>query len=127
MKTLIRLMFASVMIAFAAPSYAGQAVQMFVCEIEDEVTEEVLLQRASAWLKAAKTVKGGENLTMSLHDPVAARMEQGDVLAVVVAPSLAEWGTFWDNYKGSAADKLDTENDDVTCTSSRLFESFAIE
>ena len=126
MKMLIKFVFASILMIAAAPAYAGQAVQVFVCEIEDEVTEEVLIQRASAWLKAAKTVKGGENLTASLHDPVAGNMKQGDVLFVIVAPSLTEWGTFWDNYKDSAADKLDKENDDIVCPNSRLFESVVV-
>ena len=126
MKTFIQFVFASVLLIASAPAYAGQAVQVFVCEIEDEVTEEVLIQRASAWLKAAKTVKGGENLKASLHDPVAGNMNQGDVLFVIVAPSLTEWGTFWDNYKDSAADKLDKENDDIVCPNSRLFESVVV-
>ncbi|MGI9371761.1 MAG: hypothetical protein ACR2OJ_04640 [Hyphomicrobiales bacterium] len=127
MKTIVKLIFASMLMIVAAPAYAGQAVQVFVCQINEDVTEAVLIQRASEWLKAAKTVKGGENLKASLHDPVAAEMGQNDVLFVIVAPSLTEWGTFWDNYRGSAADKLDKDNDDVVCPKSRLFESVVIE
>ncbi|MGI9483829.1 MAG: hypothetical protein ACR2OR_15890, partial [Hyphomicrobiales bacterium] len=83
MRKLLQLALFSLLGFVVTPAYAGQAVQVFVCEIEDELTEEVLIQRASAWLKAAKTVKGGENLKASLHDPVAGNMKQGDVLFVV--------------------------------------------
>jgi hypothetical protein len=112
--------------AFAAPAYAAQAVQIFACEIDDELTEDELETRSSAWLAAAKTVKGGENLRAFLHHPVAAKMDNGDVMLLIVAPSIAEWGTFWDNYKNSAADKLDQKNPDVACPNSFLFEAVEI-
>ena len=105
---------------------AGQAVHIFACEVKDEVTEKKREAAASGWPKAAKTMKGGANLQASLHHPVAAKMDNGDVLFVVVAPSLAEWGMFWDGYKGSAADKLDQANDDIACPDSALWEAVQV-
>jgi hypothetical protein len=81
---------------------------------------------ASSWLKAAKTQKGGENLQVYLHHPVAAKMDNGDVLFVVTAPSLAEWGVFWDGYKGSAADQLDKTDNGIACPNSALWEAVEI-
>jgi hypothetical protein len=50
-----------------------------------------------------------------------------DVMFVVVAPSFAEWGTFWDNYGGSEAAALENEqNEAVVCPDSVLWESFTV-
>lgn len=122
----MRLIFAAMLMVIAAPAYSAQAVHIFACEVDDELTEEKLEAAASAWLAAAKTMKGGANLKAFLHHPVAAKMDNGDVLFLIVSPSLAEWGTFWDGYKGSAADKLDQANEDVACPDSALFEAVEI-
>ncbi|MGB5212900.1 MAG: hypothetical protein WBN88_04525 [Anderseniella sp.] len=126
MKIFFRLIIVAMIMAFAAPAYAAQAYQIFACEVDDEVTEEMLETRASAWLAAAKTIKGGENLRAFVHHPVAAKMNEGDMMFVIVAPTIAEWGTFWDNYKNSAADKLDQKNSDVACPDSFLFEAVEV-
>jgi hypothetical protein len=126
MKSLLRNTIAAMILGCTAPAFAAQAVQIFVCEVGDEVTEDVLESNASKWLAAAKTVKGGENLKAFLHHPVAAKMDNGDVMFVVVAPSIGEWGVFWDNYKNSAADKADKANPDVACPDSALFEAVEI-
>jgi hypothetical protein len=126
MKFFLRLTFVAMIMAIAAPAYAAQAVQIFACEVDDELTEDMLESQASKWLAAAKTVKGGENLKASLHFPIAAKMDNGDMMFVLVAPSVAEWGTFWDNYRGSAAEKLDTANSDVACPDSFLFDAVAV-
>lgn len=126
MKTFLQLVLFSVLTFAAAPAYAGQAVHIFACEVQDDVTEEKMEASASAWLKAAKTMKGGENLQVYLHHPVAAKMDKGDVLIVVVAPSLTEFGMFWDGYKGSAADNLDKTDTGIACPDSVLFEAVQI-
>jgi len=112
--------------ALAAPAHAGQAVQVFACEVDDELTEDVLEERASKWLAAARKVKGGENLKAFLHHPVAAKMGEVDMMLVVVAPTIAEWGVFWDNYKNSDADKMDKANPDVACPDSFLYEAVEV-
>jgi hypothetical protein len=126
LKSLLRYFVTVMVLGFTAPAFAAQAVQIFACEVNDEVTEEVLEANASKWLAAAKTVKGGENLRAFLHHPVAAKMDNGDVMFVIVAPSIAEWGLFWDNYKNSAPDKLDQANPEVACPDSFLFEAVEI-
>ena len=126
MNMFVKSALVSVFMVAAAPAFAGQAVHVFACEVQDEVTEEKMEAAASAWLKAAKTMKGGANLQASLHHPVAAKMDNGDVLFVVSAPSLVEWGIFWNGYKGSAADKLDQANTDIACPDSALWEAVQV-
>ncbi len=67
MKLILRFVFVAMIMALAAPAYAAQAVQMFACELDDDLTEADLESNASKWLAAAKTVKGGENLKAFLH------------------------------------------------------------
>jgi hypothetical protein len=126
MKLFLSLLLGTMMMVVAAPAYAAQAVQMFACEVDDELTEGQLEEQASKWLAAAKSVKGGENLKAILHHPVAAKMDKGDMVFVIVAPSIAEWGMFWDNYKNSAPDKLDKANTGVACPDSFLFEAVEV-
>jgi len=54
------------------------------------LTEEKLEEQASKWLAAAKSVKGGENLRAFLHHPVAAKMDKGDKMFVIAAPTIME-------------------------------------
>jgi hypothetical protein len=126
MSKILKFAFVAMLMTFAAPAYASKAVHIFACEVQDEVTEEKMEAATSAWLKAAKTMKGGENLQAYLHHPVVAKMDNGDVLIVIVAPSLAEWGVFWDGYKGSAADKLDKTDNGIACPNSALWEAVEI-
>ena len=107
MFAFIRLSLIAFFMALVTPAFAGGAVQAFTCEVGDEVTEEIMVSRASAWMAAAQTVKGGENIRVSLPWPVAANMDSGDVLFDGAKPTLAEWGAFCDNFGGSAPDKLD--------------------
>jgi hypothetical protein len=126
MSKILKFAFVAMLMTFAAPAYASKAVHIFACEVQDEVTEEKMEAATSAWLKAAKTMKGGENLQAYLHHPVVAKMDNGDVLIVIVAPSLAEWGVFWDGYKGSAADQLDKTDNGIACPNSALWEAVEI-
>ena len=73
-------------------------------------------------------MKGGEQLKAYLYYPIAAKLPGNtDLLFVVVAPSAAVWGAFWDGYKGSPAEQVDMDNRDlVVCTDSALMESIAV-
>jgi hypothetical protein len=121
-------MLALVMMVAVAPAFSGDAVQMWACEMDDDATEEQLEEMAAEWLAAAKKVKGGENLKAFVYFPIAVNATvEMDVMFVVVAPSFAEWGTFWDNYGGSEAAALENEqNEAVVCPDSVLWESFTV-
>ena len=116
-----RLMTVTSLLLFAAPAFSSSVVQIFHCNQDDETSDEQVDEIASAWLKAAKSMKGGENLQGYLRFPVAANVGENDFTFVLMAPSFAEWGTFTDGYAGSPAEEIDDKFDEIAdCTQSTL-------
>jgi hypothetical protein len=116
---------------FAAPVYSDsemRAVQVFVCEFGEDTIEEQVLELASAWLKAAKGMPGGKDLTVAVRFPVAEGIQDaGDFLFYITAPSFADWGAFTDAYEGSAASEVDDQFEDlVECGDSTVWEGHII-
>ncbi len=132
MKTLIQTVVISTLMIIAGPAWSAHgstshAIQILTCEQDSDTSDAKVETMASEWLKAAKKIKGGENLQLSLHFPVAAKSGEIDLLMVLKTPSLGEWGTFMDNYPGSAAEKIDTKyKDDLDCGDSSLWESVEV-
>jgi hypothetical protein len=128
MKTIVMLIAVSMLMIVAAPAYSAEVAQFFYCQEGVNATEEKMEAAASNWLKAAKTMKGGDGLKAYVYYPLAAKLPGNtDLFFVVVAPSAAAWGAFWDSYKNSPAEKADMENRDVViCTGSALMESIAV-
>jgi len=120
-------MFISILMMVAAPAWSDAALHIVTCQQDDELTDEKLEAFSAEWLKAAKTVKGGENLTLRLNFPVAAKAGEVDVAVMLIAPSFAEWGAFMDNYAGSAAEDVDSKSQDgLDCADGTLWESFKV-
>lgn len=111
------------------PVHAIEAWQAFDCVLEGEESEKDAIAAAKKWLKAARSMEGGEEMRASVHFPVAAGgAGDSDFKFIVIAPSFKAWGTFWDGYEGSPAHQIDLETDEITtCTRSRLFEVVVIE
>ena len=128
MKFIVSAVLIAMLMIVAVPAYSGGvAMQMFKCEMDDDATEQHVKDRAAEWLKAAKTMKGGENLEAYVYFPVAVNnMAETDLIFTVVAPSFAEWGMFWDSYGGSAAAAADKKNELVDCPDSAVWESFKV-
>ena len=127
MKSIMRLMFVSMLMMVAAPAWSDAALHIITCQQDDELTDEKLEAFSAEWLKAAKTVKGGENLELRLNFPVAAKAGEIDVAIMVIAPSFAEWGAFMDNYAGSAAEDADSNSQEgLDCANGTLWESFKV-
>ena len=124
MKALITIAMVSLLMMVAAPVWAAKAVAVYTCQQSDSASEADIDAVASAWLKAAKAVKGGENLEVFTMYPLAATMGESDFLFVVSAPSIAEWGTFMDNYEGNAVAAEDKKFAEMAdCADSALWES----
>jgi hypothetical protein len=124
MKLFIRMMIASILLIMAAPAWSAQVLHALQCEQDDEVNDKKVEAITAEWLKAAKTIEGGKNLAVRLNFPVAAKMGEVDVVVLIVAPSIAEWGTCMDNYPGSAADAIDEKYEcDLDCGNGTLWES----
>lgn len=130
MKTIIRTILISFLMIFASPAFSNadlQAIQIFNCHFNDDATTEQVMEMASKWLKAAKTVEGGENLNAYIRFPVAEGDSDIDFKFVITTPSFKEWGAFTDAYEGSAASKVDDENEDlVDCFKSTIWEGIQV-
>jgi G:T-mismatch repair DNA endonuclease (very short patch repair protein) len=113
----------------SAPAAAGKATQMWRCELDDDATEDQVVEAAEKWLAAAKTMNGGKDLEAFVYFPIAVNDSgQSDMFFVVRAPSFKVWGMFWDGFKDSPAAKLDKGNRDfIVPTDSGLWESIKIE
>ena len=128
MKTMIRLVLVSMLLLIAAPAYSGSALHVFSCQQDEESSEAQIEAVASAWLKAAKSMKGGENMEVYVSYPTAVDMGENDFMFIITVPSFAEWGVFMDGYKDSPASKVDAQmGDHADCPDSSLWESEKIE
>ena len=132
MKTFTRSILVSLLLIIAAPAYSApglQAIQIFNCTFNDDATAVQVMEVASAWLKAAKGMKGGENMDAGIRFPVAEGTGgEGDFRFVITTPSFEEWGAFTDAYEGSAAAKVDEEFENrADCPDSTLWEGLKVQ
>jgi hypothetical protein len=127
MKIFARSILIALLLIIAAPAYSDsgtKAIQIFNCEFSEGAIEEDVLKMASAWLKAAKGMPGGENLEAAMRFPIAEGSNgAGDFVFYISTPTFAEWGAFTDAYEGSPASIVDDEFDDlVDCGDSTVWE-----
>ena len=124
MKKLTLLLFVSMLLVVAGPAWSDNVRQVLKCEQSESTGDSKVEAIAAEWLKAAKKIKGAENLEVNLNFPVAAAAGEVDFLMVVIAPSFVEWGAFMDNYPGSEAEKIDDKyEDNIDCGDASLWES----
>jgi len=127
MKKIIQLILISMLMMLAGPAWSDSAVHILSCQQDDDTSDAKVESISAEWLKAAKGIKGGENLELYLNFPVAAKAGEVDFLIILVAPSFGEWGMFMDNYVGSPAEAFDEKHgDDMDCGDGSLWESVAI-
>ena len=128
MNTIVRLVLVSLLIIVATPAYSAEATHMWRCELSDDATEQDVEDMAAAWLKGAKELKGGANLTAAVYFPVAVNNTgQTDLIFLVTAPSFSEWGQFWDVYGEGKAVKAERDYaDKIVCPDSALWESVPV-
>ena len=121
-------MLALVMMIAAAPAFAGEATQMWRCELGNEAEEVMVEAHSAEWLAAAKKVDGGANIEAKIFFPVAVNATgQMDVMFVLTWPSFAEWGKFWDAYPSSDAAGIEEDaHEMVVCPDSVLWESILV-
>ena len=129
MNMTMRLILVSILMVFAAPAYSGTAVHVFRCELGGEASENDIETASSKWLAAARTMKGGEEFKAFILFPVAAQATNTDFMFMIVAPSLASVGAFWDGYTDdSPAAQLDDVNPGfANCPNSALWEGIRVE
>ena len=126
--TALRIITIAMLLLLALPAYADSVVQVWNCELEDNKTGEDLQAVSKAWLKAARGIKGGEELEVYLNYPVGAGEDTEGVLFVLVAPSFSAWGAFEDGYEDSPAAEADEAfNEVASCSTPSLWGSVEIE
>jgi len=127
-KIIIASLTASVMFLFTAPAYADSIVQLWSCKINDGKTEDDLVAASSAWLKAAKTNEGGEDIEAFLDFPIAADYGDDDFTFVLVVADTKVWGAFNHDYFDSPAGEAEEAWGEVaTCSASSLWASVKVE
>ena len=101
---------------------AGTPMQVWRCQLNDNVSEEEVMARAVEWKAAATKVPGGEGLSQSVMFPVASGADGlgTDILYTVQWKSFSHFGEWWDNYNDSDAAAL--EGQTMTCHGSGLWE-----
>jgi hypothetical protein len=131
MKTCTKSLLVSLLLIIAAPVYSvpTRTAQIFTCTYnKDETSSEQVQELATAWLKAAKEMKGGANMKVVIRFPIATGSAgKGDFRFVITTPTFSEWGAFTDAYEGSAAAKVDEEFDNIAdCGNSTMWEAMII-
>jgi len=133
MKKFTSAILASLFLISAAPAYSEtlSAIQIFRCVFIDKtISEDEVVDLAEDWLKAAKQTKGGENMRLVVRFPMAiGAVGTGDFTWVISMPTFAEWGTFTDNYEGSAVSKVDDRlfSDLADCGQSAIWEGIEVD
>ena len=127
-STILKFMFITISLAIAMPVHAASALQIWECTLKEGKTPQDAEAVSSAWLKAAKGLKGGEQTDVYVTWPVAADAGGGRFNFVMVMPSFADLGAFENGYEGSAAAKADDDFGDIaTCSGSSLWASVKME
>jgi hypothetical protein len=113
----------------AAPADAHQVVHIYQCELGEGATEEMLEAAVQEWLKALRTLDGGEGITIQILWPVAVQMGDRDFTTVVSWPSFTAWGRSQDAYTddSAAAKWEDLQGGKWNCPDSALWEGVAIQ
>jgi hypothetical protein len=112
----------------AAPADSNEIVQIYHCSLGEGVTEEMLEAAVQDWLKALRTLDGGEGIKIEILWPVAAQMGEKDFMTVVTYPSFTAFGRSWEAYKDdTAAAKWEAlQGEKWACPDSDLWEGVTI-
>jgi hypothetical protein len=128
MNAKIRWMALSVLMLVAAPAWSDDVRHVYHCVQEDAASDKALKAIASEWLEAARGMKGGENIRVNVHFPVAADVGEVDFLFVVITPTFEEMGMFLHAYEGSPLEEIDDRFEKLAnCPNSALWDSITVD
>jgi hypothetical protein len=113
----------------AAPADSHEITQIYQCSLGEHVTEVMLEAAVQDWLKALRTLDGGERIKIQILWPVAAKMGDKDFQTVVTYPSFTAFGRSWEAYNDdTAAAKWEAlQGEKWNCPDSALWEGVTIE
>jgi len=114
---------------FSASASADSILHIWTCKVNDGMTGDNVTTASIAWLEAARTVEGGEDMSVYLDVPIAANMGDGGFNFVMSLPDEKTWGAWYGNE--AASDVMGAANDAwnevATCSSSSLWYSNELE
>lgn len=121
-------LFMSVLMAWVTPASANEFEQVWNCTIQAGHGLDDVRSAGSEWLRAARSMPGGEALQLVIRWPIAVPESAERFQFVVRAASLQAWGSFYDGYDpDSPAGKADEVFARIaTCSGSTLWESIDI-
>jgi len=119
----------AILLAFTGPAFANEFGHVWSCELVAGKTIEDARAVSLAWLNAAKSMRGGDQLELYINLPIVVEESANRFDFVLLAPSLQAWGEFYDGYsESSPVGKADVEFARVAaCSGSTLWESIKIE
>ena len=108
---------------------ASNVLQIWRCTANEDATTEQIQAASVAWLKAARSMEGGEQIDAWVDVPIAGSSAgENSFDFVQSAPSFAAWGTWNDAYDGSPAQEADEKWGKLaSCSGSSLWLSTKIE
>lgn len=127
-KTILGSICAISTFVFAVPAFADPILHIWSCKLNEGKTGDQLMEVTKAWLDAAKSMDGGENLELTLEFPIATNTGDGTFNFVLAAPNTQTWGLFMNEYETSPAAEVDQAWSEVaTCSDSSIWNSVEIE
>jgi hypothetical protein len=121
-------LFVSLLMTWITPAAANEFEHVWTCTIQAGHNLDEVRSAGTDWLKAARSMPGGEALQLVIRWPIAVP-ESAEVFEFVVrATSLQAWGRFYDGYDpDSPAGKADEVFANIaTCSGSTLWESISL-
>jgi len=126
MKIMTKTILASLMLILFGVANAD-VVQVWQCNLHDGKTEADIMKVSSAWLAAAKSMKGGDKIKVFHDFPLVANAGDGGFGFIMIVPNVETWGIFTGGYENSAAAKADVSWGEVaTCKGSNLWNSVPV-
>ena len=130
-KIILSTLTALLMISFTATAYADSILNIWSCKLNDEKTEDDLMKASSAWLKIAKGMDGGADISAFVSYAIFSNTpnsEEGSFSFVLETPDLKSWAALFNDYPDSPLGKADEVWGEVaTCSGSFLLSSVEIE
>ena len=126
---ILRSIAAILVFMFTAPAFADSTLHIWECNLNDGKTQANAMTVSTAWLAAAKTMKGGADLQLTLEFPLASSSSgDGSFNFVLIATNPAAWGVFMNGYDDSAAAEADVAWSEVaSCSGSSIWASVDVE
>jgi hypothetical protein len=128
-KKLLATLAITVTMMFSAPAFADSVLHIWACKINDGYTGADVTAASVAWLEAARTVDGGEDMTVYLTWPIAANTGDGSFSFVMSVADTQTWGVFMSGESDN--DEMDAANtawnETSACSASSIWYSDKLE